>query len=59
MLALARELDADVDDQSIHRNLFDGEALVGTPSPPEDIAPIWDRMNIYNGDILVIIGYQE
>ena len=59
MIALARELDPDVDDQSVHRALFKGEALIGTPKPPDDIAPIWDRMDISKGDILAIMGYPD
>ena len=59
ILELARKLDPDVDDESVHRQIFDGEALIGTPNPPDDIAPIWDRMDIYDGDILVIVGYSK
>ena len=59
MIALARELDPDVDDQSVHRALFKGEALIGTPKPSDDIAPIWDRMDISKGDILAIMGYPD
>ena len=58
-ITLARELDPDVDDQSVHRALFKGEALIGTPKPPDDIAPIWDRMDISKGDILAIMGYPD
>ena len=59
MVKLARQLDPDVDDDSVHRQLFDGEALIGTPKPPPDIAPIWNRMNVYDGDTMVIVGFPE
>lgn len=59
MVKLAKKLDPDVDEFSVHRKIFGGEALIGTPKPPPDIAPIWDRMNIYDGDILVIVGFPK
>ena len=59
MITLAKKLDPDVDDQSVHRALCKGEALIGTPKPPDDIAPIWDRMDIFKGDILAVMGYPD
>ncbi|MEA1881111.1 MAG: hypothetical protein U9N31_01730 [Candidatus Marinimicrobia bacterium] len=56
---IARCLIPDVDAYSVQRSMIDGEALVGTPKPPEEHAPIWERMNIYDGDVVVILGYPE
>jgi hypothetical protein len=58
-LDIARHLIPGVDESSVQRSLLMGEALKGTPKPPEEYAPIWDRMDIYNGDVVVIIGYPE
>jgi hypothetical protein len=56
-LDIARHLIPDVDESSVQRSLLMGEALKGTPKPPVESAPIWDRMDIFSGDVVVIIGY--
>ena len=56
-LDIARHLIPGVDESSVQRSLLMGEALKGTQKPPVEYAPIWDRMDIYNGDVVVIIGY--
>ena len=56
-LDIARHLIPGVDESSVQRSLLMGEALKGTPNPPVESAPIWDRMDICSGDVVVIIGY--
>ena len=48
----------DIDDQSVSRNAINGEVLKETPIPDQDIALLWERINIANGDLLVIICYK-
>ena len=47
-----------IDDQSVSRNAINGEVLKETPIPDQEIASLWDRINIANGDLLVIICYK-
>ena len=56
---IARWLIPEVDVYSIQRSAMDCEALVNTPKPPKEHAPIWDRMDISNGDMVIILGYPE
>jgi len=58
-LDIARQILPQVDEFSVERGVLKREALKGTPKPPEEYVPIWDRMDIYNGDVVVIIGYPE
>ena len=59
LLAHLHSMNPGFDIDTLHRQLFDGEALIGTPKPPPDIAPIWNRMNVYDGDTMVIVGFPE
>ena len=47
-----------IDDQSVSRNAINGEVLKETPIPDQEIASLWERINIANGDLLVIICYK-
>ena len=47
-----------IDDQSVSRNAINGEVLKETPIPDQEIASLWERINIVNGDLLVIICYK-
>ena len=54
---IVRCLIPEVDVYSIQHSAGEGEFLVNTPKPPKEYAPIWERMDIYNGDVVVILGY--
>ncbi|MBT4371543.1 MAG: hypothetical protein HOD10_01950 [Candidatus Marinimicrobia bacterium] len=56
---IARWLIPEVDVYSVQHSALDGEALIDTPKPPTEHAPIWDRMYISKGDMVVILGYPE
>jgi hypothetical protein len=56
---IARWLIPEVDAYSVQHSVLEGEVLVNTPQPPKEHAPIWERMDIYNGDVVVILGYPE
>ncbi len=54
---IARNLIPDIDALSVQRSVLEGEALIGTPKPPKEHKPIWERMDIHKGDVVVIVGY--
>ena len=54
---IVRWLIPEVDAYSVQHSVLEGEVLVNTPQPPKEHAPIWERMDIYNGDVVVILGY--
>ena len=56
---IVRWLIPEVDAYSVQHSVIEGEALVNTPQPPKEHAPIWERMDIHNGDVVVILGYPE
>ena len=56
---IVRWLIPEVDAYSVQHSLIEGEVLVNTPQPSKEHAPIWERMDIYNGDVVVILGYPE
>ena len=56
---IVRWLIPEVDAYSVQHSVLEGEVLVNTPQPPKEHAPIWERMDIYNGDVVVILGYPE
>ena len=49
----------DINDQSVIIGAIRGEVLVKTPSPPEDLIPLWNQIDLKNGDVLVMIGYKK
>ena len=59
IIELIKELYPKVDSNSIQRSGFDNELLKNTPKPPIEIKPIWDRMDISNGDLVIIVGYKK
>ena len=36
-----------------------GEVLAETPLPPENLIPLWNQIDLKNGDVLVMIGYKK
>ena len=54
---IVRWLIPEVDTYSVQHSVLEGEVLVNTPKPLKEHAPIWERMDIYNGDVVVILGY--
>ena len=56
---IAKEMGLDINDQSVIIGAIRGEVLVETPSPPEDLIPLWNQIDLKNGDVLVMIGYKK
>jgi hypothetical protein len=56
---IAKELGLDINPHSAILGAIRGEVLAKTPAPSEDLIPLWNQIDLKNGDVLVMIGYKE
>ena len=56
---IAKEMGLDINDQSVIIGAIRGEVLAETPLPPENLIPLWNQIDLKNGDVLVMIGYKK
>ena len=59
MAEIAKELDLDINPYSAIIGAIRGEVLAKTPAPSADLIPLWNQIDLKNGDVLVMIGYKE
>ncbi|MAV15331.1 MAG: hypothetical protein CMG08_00760 [Candidatus Marinimicrobia bacterium] len=58
-LSIAKKLEFNVDNNSIIKNAVRGIVAVETPLPKEKIKSLWDQIDLYNGDVLLVSGYKK
>ena len=56
---ITKELGLDINPHSAIIGAIRGEVLAKTPAPSEDLIPLWNQIDLKNGDVLVMIGYKE
>lgn len=59
VIDIGNKLGLNIDEESICRGVIQGEVLIKTPAIPKEIAPLWNKMNLKNGDVLFISGYKK
>ena len=55
---IAKGIGLNINDQSVIPGGIRGEVLTKTPAPSQDLASLWKRINLKNGDLLVMVGYK-
>ena len=58
-LSLAKKLDFEVDNNSIIKNAVRSIVALETPDPGEKLRSMWDKIDLYNGDTLLVAGYKK
>jgi len=58
-LSLAKKLDFEVDNNSIIKNAVRSIVALETPDPGEKLRSMWDEIDLYNGDTLLVAGYKK
>jgi len=58
-LLVAKKLEFNVDNNSIIKNAVRGIVAVETPTPHDKIKTLWDKIDLYNGDVLLVAGYKK
>ena len=59
VIAIGNKLGLNIDEEAICRGVIQGEVLIKTPVIPKEISPLWNKMNLKNGDVLFISGYKK